>query len=451
MLRKKMNENREVQVLVAGGGIAGLSAAYHMTLLGSRDYVVLEAEDEVGGIARSFQTDDGFTFDYGSHILYTKSNYVAQLYKQLLGDNFVECKRDAWIYSQGRFTRYPFQSNLYGLPLDVVEECLLGFFEALQKDQIQGDADFEMWVQSTYGAGIARHFMLPYNEKQWKYPLNQMSHHWVGNRVLRPNLKDLIHGALADSDKGFGPNQTFLYPRAGGTGVIPQGLFKLLGRDTGKVLTGKKITSIDYKKKSVMLSNGETYKYHKLIYTFPLRGLATIFTDSLPDEVQEAVDRLEYNRMYCLFFGVKGEPLTERMRLYLPGKEFLAHRLGFPQSITSSAPDGWGSVYAEITEARSDSNTMSEHEMVERTVADLRRINIINEDSKIEYKGRVVLDPAYVIYTLTHSADVEIIHRFLREHDIHPAGRYADWRYYNIDHSILSAKNVVEKIHGNKV
>jgi UDP-galactopyranose mutase len=199
-----MNENREVQVLVAGGGIAGLSAAYHMTLMDSHDYVVLEAQDEVGGIARSFQTDDGFTFDYGSHILYTKSNYVAQLYKQLLGDNFVECKRDAWIYSQGRFTRYPFQGNLYGLPLDVVEECLLGFVEALQKDQIQGDANFELWVQSTYGTGIARHFMLPYNEKQWKYPLHKMSHQWVGNRVLRPDLRDVIHGALTDSDKGFG-------------------------------------------------------------------------------------------------------------------------------------------------------------------------------------------------------------------------------------------------------
>jgi UDP-galactopyranose mutase len=445
-----MNENREVQVLVAGGGIAGLSAAYHMTLIDSHDYIVLEANDEVGGIARSFQTDDGFTFDYGSHILYTKSSYVAQLYKQLLGDNFVECKRDAWIYSHGRFSRYPFQGNLYGLPLDVVEECLLGFVEALQKDQIQGDADFEIWVQSTYGAGIASHFMLPYNEKQWKYPLNQMSHQWVGNRVLRPDLRDVIHGALTDSDKGFGPNQTFLYPKVGGTGVIPLGLYKLLGEDIDKVITGAKITSIDYKNKSAVLSNGQIYRYQHLVYTFPLSGLTTMFADGLPDKVQQAVERLEYNRMFCLFFGVKGEPLNERMRIYLPEDEFLAHRLGFPQSITSSAPDGWGSVYAEITEARLPSNGMSEHEMMERTIADLRRINVIKENSDIEYKGRVVLDPAYVVYTLTHSEDVEIIHRFLKEHDIFPAGRYADWRYYNIDHSILSAKNAIEKIYGNK-
>jgi UDP-galactopyranose mutase len=445
-----MNENREVQVLVAGGGIAGLSAAYHMTLMDSHDYVVLEAQDEVGGIARSFQTDDGFTFDYGSHILYTKSNYVAQLYKQLLGDNFVECKRDAWIYSQGRFTRYPFQGNLYGLPLDVVEECLLGFVEALQKDQIQGDANFELWVQSTYGTGIARHFMLPYNEKQWKYPLHKMSHQWVGNRVLRPDLRDVIHGALTDSDKGFGPNQTFLYPGIGGTGVIPQRLFQLLDKDTDKVRTSAKIDFIDYKRKFVVLSNGEIYRYRYLVYTFPLSNLPTILADSLPDKVQQAVERLEYNRMFCLFFGVKGESLTERMRLYLPEKEFLAHRLGFPQTITSSsAPAGWGSVYAEITEGRSNGG-MSEREMMERTIADLKRINIIKENSDVVYKGRVIVDPAYVIYTLTHSGDVEIIHSFLKEHDIYPAGRYADWRYYNIDHSILSAKSAIEKIHGNR-
>jgi UDP-galactopyranose mutase len=444
-----MNDYREIQVLIAGGGIAGLSAAYHMTLIDYHDYVVLEAQDEVGGIAKSFQTDDGFTFDYGSHILYTKSSYVTQLYKQLLGNNFVECKRDAWIYSQGRFTRYPFQGNLYGLPLDVVEESLLGFVEALQKDPIQEGVDFEMWVKSTYGTGIAKHFMLPYNEKQWKYPLSQMSHQWVGNRVLRPSLKDVIHGALTDSDKGFGPNQTFLYPKTGGTGVIPSGLFQLLGKDTDKVITGAKIASIDHKKKFAVLVNGQIYKYQYLVYTFPLPGLPTIFADSLPNEVQQAVERLEYNRMFCLFFGVKGEALTRWMRLYLPEKEFLAHRLGFPQSITSSsAPPGWGSVYAEITEERSPSYRMSEEEMVERTVADLKRVGILKEGSDVEYKGRIIVDPAYVIYTLTHSSDVEIIHKFLKEQDIYPAGRFADWRYYNIDHSILSAKAVIEKIHG---
>ncbi len=444
-----MGDDHEVQILIAGGGIAGLSAAYHLSLAGSHDYAVLEALDETGGIARSFHTRDGFTFDYGSHILFTKSSYVAQLYKQLLGDNFVERKRDAWIYSQGRFTRYPFQANLYGLPTDVVEECLLGFVEALQKDPVDGNIDFEAWVQSIYGAGISRHFMLPYNEKQWKYPLSRMSYQWVGNRVVRPNLEEVIHGALNDNDKGFGPNQTFLYPKTGGIGVIPLGLFQLLGEDTHKVITGAKITSIDYKKKIVTLLNGQIYRYKHLVYTLSLTNLPSIFGDSLPDDVQRAIERLEYSRMFCLCFGVKGEPLAKWMRLYLPGKEFLSHRLGFPQSITpASAPSGWGSVYAEITEARSSSGGMSEDEMTARTIADLKRIGIIDGNSQVEYKGRIVLDPAYVIYTLTHSADVETIHRFLKEQDIYPAGRFADWRYYNIDHSILSAKAAVEKILG---
>ena len=53
-----------------------------------------------------------------------------RLYKILLGDNVHWQDREAWVYSKGVHTRYPFQGALYGLPTDVIKECIVGAMEA---------------------------------------------------------------------------------------------------------------------------------------------------------------------------------------------------------------------------------------------------------------------------------------------------------------------------------
>jgi len=437
----------DIGIAIAGGGIAGLSAAYHLTKHDHHDYMVFEREGEVGGAARSIQTADNFTFDYASHILYTKSTYVAQLYEKLLGDNVLEAQRDAWIFSKGVFTRYPFQANLYGLPIDVVEECLIGFVDALRQSHSRDMCNFESWIHATYGSGIAEHFMLPYNRKLWKYSLQLMSHDWVGNRVPRPSLEDVIRGALTDDHKGVGPNKTFVYPRAGGIGAIPARFYELLGPDRPKVITGAAIVGIDPIDRRLELADGQSIHYRYLILTLPLPSLLGLLLGSFPCQVQQALERLEYNRLYCLCFGVKGRILGDWMRIYLPEEDFLTHRLGFPTAVSPAmAPPGWGSLYAEITEPRVPLHTITELEMVDRTISDLRRIGIIERREEIEYKGRLTLDPAYVIYTLSRDKDVQVIHQFLRQHDIYPAGRFGDWHYYNVDHTILSGKSIVEEL-----
>ena len=48
----------------------------------------------------------------------------------LLGDNVHWQDREAWIYSKNVYTRYPFQGSLYGLPPEVIKECIIGAIEA---------------------------------------------------------------------------------------------------------------------------------------------------------------------------------------------------------------------------------------------------------------------------------------------------------------------------------
>ncbi len=140
-------------ILILGGGLAGLSAGYH---LGKRDHLILEREDQSGGLCRSFEVD-GFSFDMTGHLLHLRDQKVKDLVDRLLpADSWNSIQRRSWIYSHGVFTPYPFQANTYGLPPEVVRDCLLGFMQVLldakEEEDRSGDS-FRDWIRRTFGNG----------------------------------------------------------------------------------------------------------------------------------------------------------------------------------------------------------------------------------------------------------------------------------------------------------
>src|SRR5690606_25790725 len=118
-------EETSIPVAVIGAGPTGLSAAYHL----GDESLLVERNDTVGGWCRSLE-QDGFTFDFAGHIMFSNDPYVHEMYKLLLGDNVHWQAREAGIYSKNVFTRYPFQGALYGLPPEVIKECIMGAIEA---------------------------------------------------------------------------------------------------------------------------------------------------------------------------------------------------------------------------------------------------------------------------------------------------------------------------------
>src|SRR5687768_9410883 len=114
--RRKQRETMSAPIVVIGAGPTGLSATYHL----GKDALLLEQHSAIGGWCRSFE-DGGFTFDYAGHIMFSKEDYVHEMYRILLGDNVHWQDREAWVYSKNVYTRYPFQGALYGLPADVIK------------------------------------------------------------------------------------------------------------------------------------------------------------------------------------------------------------------------------------------------------------------------------------------------------------------------------------------
>ena len=84
-------------------------------------------------------------------------------------------------------------------------------------------ANFAEWIQATMGAGIAKHFMVPYNFKVWATPAELMNYVWIGERVTVVDVEQLLRNVLMEKpEKQWGPNST-TYPLRGGTGSSTRG------------------------------------------------------------------------------------------------------------------------------------------------------------------------------------------------------------------------------------
>ena len=116
----------------------------------------------------------------------------------MLKGDYDQHMREAWVWMCGRFVPYPFQNNIHRLPRDVFLECILGIIDA-QKHDLSRD-NFENWINSVFGAGIAKYFMMPYNFKVWAHPLEMMSASWQGDRVPSVDVGRILANLLDDRD-----------------------------------------------------------------------------------------------------------------------------------------------------------------------------------------------------------------------------------------------------------
>src|SRR3954468_18705001 len=123
--------------IVVGGGLAGLSCAREL----GRDFTLLEAEDRLGGLVRTEQAG-GFSFDWTGHWLHARDPEMRALIKdRWLAGNLLEVQRRALIFSEGRWTKFPYQFNLFGLPQETIAECVAGFVRR-QPRELKNAADF---------------------------------------------------------------------------------------------------------------------------------------------------------------------------------------------------------------------------------------------------------------------------------------------------------------------
>jgi len=449
----KGRASREVRHLIIGAGPTGLAAAHHLGQEAPHDEtLVVEREETVGGWCRSVQ-QNGFTFDYAGHIMFSNDPYVLELYERLLGDNVHWQNREAWIYSKNVYTRYPFQGSLYGLPPQVLKECLIGAIEArfgpLKADKSserREPANFEEFIHQVWGWGIAKHFAIPYNEKLWAVPLAEMETSWLGGRVPLPDLEQMIAGALEPTPPPMGPNARFGYPLRGGFQALMNGFLPHLKADLA-LKTG--VLHVSPSQRTVRLDDGRSIRFERLISSMPLPRLVEACGNEAPPGVQAAAKALRHVSVRCVNLGIGREKLTDKHWIYYP-EDTVFHRI-FVQGNASphcNPPGGFG-LTCEITYGPAKPLPCDGTSLIKRVIEDCRKVGIIRADDPVIAANQIDLPCAYVVYDQARAQNVKLIREWLSGFGIILAGRYAEWEYYNSDHAFVAGRNAAGEALGN--
>jgi protoporphyrinogen oxidase len=432
--------------VVLGAGLAGLTAAYTLQQAGDTDWIVLEKEERPGGHARSLELD-GYVFDFGPHILFTNDPAMEALIRDLLGENMRAQERQAFIYHREHdlYTRFPFQAHLYGLPIELVHACLVDLVRAVETRARNGSnpGNYEEWMRATFGDAIAERLMIPYARKLWTIEPSAMDFSWIGRRVPTPDIDRIFTGALTDDVAQIGATSNFWYPWEGGIESLPR---SLATRVTG-IQLGRELLRIDTRRRVLTLADGDELEFDRLVFTLPLCRLAEWF-DELPREVEEACDGLAYQGIFNVNLGVDRPELSDKHWIYFYEDEFPFHRLSFPGNFSPrNVPPGKSSISTEI--AFSHHRPLDRDRVLDQTVAALRSAQILGRDDEIELVHTEEIEPAYVIYDLSHERQVETIRSWLTSQRIWTAGRFGEWQYLNMDHSMKSGKTAAEAILGD--
>jgi UDP-galactopyranose mutase len=438
------------KIVIIGAGPTGLAAGYRLKEIGYNNFVILEARNKVGGLASSEKSKNGFTYDIGGHVLFSHYEYFDRLFAKLMGDDYQELRREAWVWMFNRWLPYPFQNNIKYLPRPVMLECVSGLIEAQKKPHDASQFEtFEQFINGVFGTGIAKYFMMPYNFKVWAHPPKMLNTEWIGQRVSVVDTERVIANVVLDrEDTSWGANSTFKYPRYGGTG----GLFERLQPYVQDNLRFNcAIAGVDTDAREVVLENGTREQYDILLSTMPVDVLVSSMNGGVPDGIKDEASRLRHAGSLIVGLGINQPPPSTKCWMYFPEDNCRFHRLTYLSNYSPEVvPDAktHHSILAEIS--YSEFKTEDRDCIVEQTIEGLVNTKMISADDRKAIVDTHVIerDYTYPIPGLERDAALKAIHPFLESKDIYSRGRFGAWRYEvgNIDHSVAQGVEWVNRI-----
>lgn len=413
---------RHVSIAILGGGIAGMGAALRARELGL-GAVVFEAAPRAGGLLDNFVVE-GFRFDNAVHLSFATEPEVRSIFDRT---PYYTHAADSQCFDQGVWLKHPVQNNLFPLPAARKVELIKSF---LARPDIDEPANYEQWLLSQYGEGIARSYPIAYTYKYWGTPPDELSVNWIGNRMRRAELDEILFGAFTAETPNTYYTKEMRYPKEGGykAFIVP------LIQDADIQLNSRAVR-VDPVARRIEFDGGDTVSYDRLVSSLPLPELIRIMP-GVPDTVAAAAATLAATSIDLISVGFK-VPLDLDLWFYIYDVDIHASRAYSP-SVKSpdNAPAGCSSLQFEIYQ-RGRNARYSPEALKSNVVMAIRKMGIAREED-IQFLHHKRLPWGNVIFDIGMEENRQIVRDHLDVCKVASCGRFGEWDYLWSNQSFLS-------------
>jgi len=416
------------EFLIIGGGVAGISAALHARRAG-REAVIFEAKNRWGGLLDHFHVDS-FRFDNAVHFGFSNNDDYRSVLEMT---DYITHRPEAYNYDRGYWLKHPVQNNLYPLPAEEKVEAIKSFVGRPERVE---NPDYGQWLVEQFGEVIAKRYPFRYTEKYWTVPANHLSTDWIGNRMYRPSLEEVLYGAMTDRTPLTYYLPELFYPRRGGYRAFLEPLVKELD-----IRTEKEVVHIKHKKKYAECSDGSREYYQYLISSMPLPELIRVLED-VPHAVKEKADALWATSVALVSLGFSSPMEGAHLWFYIYDSDILPARVHAPHKKShDNVPEGSSSLQFETYYSRHAPLKISGEELTEHVIEAAGKMGLATR-SDLAVTDFRTLPYGNVVFEGGMVEKRDYVLKYVHDCDILPIGRFGEWDYLWADQSFLSGKKV---------
>ncbi len=451
--------------LILGAGLSGLSCSWH---LGHERCLLLEKDAKPFGHIAAEQRD-GFTWDPGPHVSFTKHEYVRTLFAESVGGEFDEYEVNTGNYYRGHWIDHPAQSALHQVPEPLRSQCLESFLQTRTAEPGTAAApqNYQQWLERAFGPAFANHFPAAYTRKYWTREPADLTTSWVGQRVFYPAVDDVVAGSKGPLERKTHYITKVRYPRRGGyqsfAGKLAVG---------ANIRFGAEVIAVDLDARQVFTGDGRCCPFDRLINTLPL-PLFVNLCRGVPDGVRQAAAALSCSQLLLVNVRAPHATLRPENWIYVYDEDKLSTRIHYVEKLTpGNAPPGWTGVQAEVYFSRHRPLSASPEQVGERVVDELIEMGLIDsaacaDSEQISHHVRycpwanVIFDHDTVPALDTIWSWLETKGLAREADDLDPltdwnalpaqrpapgrlamAGRFGQWKYYWTDDCVLRGRQL---------
>ena len=450
---------KKPHIVILGAGPAGLGAAYQVARKNLASVTVVEKEEDVGGIAGSFDIC-GVGVDYGSHRLHPACDpEIMEDLKSLLGGDLMKRPRHGRIRLCNRWIHFPLKPfNLaLGLPFSFSVNTMFDLFRKSLglKKQTSDTESFAGVLESGLGRTICHEFYFPYVRKIWGLPPEEISPIQAHRRVSANSLKKMLRKILSAVPGFKQPGSGFFfYPREG-FGQIVQAMAKSAFQDGVEIRLRATASSIHLgQPHCIELKQNDEVAMIQADYiwsTIPVTTLVQLINPPAPQSVIEASQNMLYRSMILIYLVLEQSQFTEYDAHYFPDPDIPLTRLSEPKNYSGTQnPENLTVLCAELPCFEDDIEwTMTDSELGQVVCDSLKRASIpLIASPKMVVTRRI--RHAYPIYRKGYEAYFNPIDDWLsRINNLLSFGRQGLFAHDNTHHALYMADAAVDCLNEN--